>query len=102
MTARRFRFDFASLRRHRFAAPRRPRHPLLRLAFGLIGLGLLLALVFVGVFVGLAMLAAGVLWRLWRRRGKPIADDPRALDGEFRVVGKPALSAVEGTALPSA
>lgn len=89
MPATSFRFDSSAFRNA--FAPRKPRHPLLRLAFGLVGLGLLLALVFVSVFVGVAMLAAGLLYRLWTRRGKPIARDKRAMDGEFRVVGKPAL-----------
>ena len=87
-----FRFDSNTFRNA--FAPRKPRHPLLRLAFGLVGLGLLLALVFVSVFVGVAMLAVGLLYRLWKQRGKPIARDQRVVDGEFRVVGK--------TALPSA
>ena len=88
MTATRFRrprFDF-----HAFA-PRKPRHPLVRLAFGLLGLGLLLLLVFFSVFVGIAMLAAGLLYRLLRQRGKPVARDARIVDGEYRVVGKAAL-----------
>ena len=88
MTATRFRrprFDF-----HAFA-PRKPRHPLVRLAFGLLGLGLLLLLVFFSVFVGIAMLAAGLLYRLLKQRGKPVARDARIVDGEYRVVGKAAL-----------
>ena len=93
MRATSFRFDSNTFR-NAFAPPRKPRHPLLRLAFGLVGLGLLLALVFVSVFVGVAMLAVGLLYRLWKQRGKPIARDQRVVDGEFRVVGK--------TALPSA
>ena len=92
MRATSFRFDSNTFRNA--FVPRKPRHPLLRLAFGLVGLGLLLALVFVSVFVGVAMLAVGLLYRLWKQRGKPIARDQRVVDGEFRVVGK--------TALPSA
>jgi hypothetical protein len=38
------------------------------------------------------MLAVGLLSRLWRRRGKPIAVPARTLEGEYRVVRKPALS----------
>ena len=81
-------FRFAS-----FAAPRRPRHPMLRIVLGVVGIGLLLALLFLGVFVGVAMLAAGMLWRLWKQRGKPIARAARAnsIDGDFRVVGKAQL-----------
>ncbi len=90
-----FRID--SLHRLRAAfAPRKPRHPLLRLTLGLVGVALLLALVFVSVFVGIAMLTVGVVFKLLRQRGKPIARDRRAadgnvVDGEFRVVGKQAL-----------
>jgi len=54
-------------------------------------LGLLLLLVFFSVFVGIAMLAAGVLYRLLKQRGKPVSRDARIVDGEFRVVGKAAL-----------
>lgn len=76
-----------------FAAPRRPRHPMLRIALGLVGVGLLLALLFVSVFIGIAMLAAGMLLRLWKQRGKPLAKATRAnsIDGDFRVVGKAQL-----------
>ena len=76
-----------------FTAPRRPRHPLLRLALGVVGLALLLGLLFVSVFVGLAMLAGGMLLRLWKQRGKPIARPARgnSIDGDFRVVGKAQL-----------
>ena len=81
-----FRFD--SLRNG--SAPRR-RRPLLRVVLGLVGVALLLALVFVSVFVGIAMLAAGVVFKLLRQRGKPVARDRRAVEGEFRVVGKTAL-----------
>ena len=84
---RTFRFDTL---RSAFV-PRKPRHPLLRVVLGLVGVALLLALVFVSVFVGIAMLAVGVAARLLRQRGKPVARDRRIVDGEFRVVGKQAL-----------
>lgn len=92
-----FFFD-ASRLRNAFA-PRKPRHPLVRVALGLLGVALLLVLVFFSVFLGIAMLAAGVLLRLWKQRGKPVARDRRAfdrsvVDAEYRVVGK--------TVLPSA
>ncbi|HWS78799.1 MAG TPA: hypothetical protein VN205_10555, partial [Thermomonas sp.] len=63
------------------------------IALGLVGVGLLLALLFVSVFVGIAMLAAGMLLRLWNRRGKAVAGGVRAnsIDGDFRVVGKAQL-----------
>jgi hypothetical protein len=47
--------------------------------------------VFVSVFVGVAMLAAGVLVRLLRMRGQPVARDHRVVDGQYRVIAKPAL-----------
>jgi hypothetical protein len=89
-----FFFD-ASRLRHAFA-PRKPRHPLVRVALGLLGVALLLVLVFFSVFVGVAMLAAGLLLRLWKQRGKPLARDRRGfdrrvVDAEYRVVGKAAL-----------
>lgn len=95
MFAHVFRFD--ARRMHAAFAPRKPRHPLARLAIGLLGIGVLALLVFFSVFVGVAMLTVGLVYRLTRQRGKPIADQARGtrvLDGEFRVVGK--------TALPSA
>jgi hypothetical protein len=78
-----------------FAARPGLRHPMLRIVLGLAGL-LLLALLFVSVFVGIAMLAAGMLWRLWARRGRPLARTTGAtransIDGDFRVVGKAQL-----------
>ena len=84
-----FRFDGNTFRNA--FAPRKPRHPLLRIAIGLLGLGVVLTLVFVSVFVGVAMLAAGVLVRLFRMRGQPVARDHRVVDGTYRVIGKPAL-----------
>lgn len=75
-------------------APRKPRHPLLRIAFGLVGVALLAVLVVAGLFVGVAMLLGGVLLRLVRPRGKPVtprAADARVVEGEYRVVGKSAL-----------
>ena len=71
-----------------FGAPRRPRHPFLRLALGLVGVALLVALLFVSVFVGIAMLGAGMLWRLWKQRNRPLSVRGAAIDGDFRVVGK--------------
>lgn len=88
-------FQHHAFRRFRtiaFSAPRRPRHPLLRLALGLLGVALLLALVVVGVFVGIAMLVGGMLWRLSARRGKPAtAARDNSIDGDYHVVGKAQL-----------
>jgi hypothetical protein len=100
MFAHAFRFDTSRL--HAAFAPRKPRHPLARLAMGLLGLGVLAVLVFFSVFVGIGMLAVGLVYRLLRQRNKPTlrsggATSPqhaRVVDGEYRIVGK--------TVLPSA
>jgi hypothetical protein len=92
MFAHAFRFDqFNTRMRNAFSTPRKPRHRALRVVFGLIGLALLAVLVMFGVFVGAAMVAAGLLFKLWKQRGKPIARDARVLDGEFRVVDPASL-----------
>ena len=52
MYARHFQFNAF---RNAFS-PRKPRHPLLRLGIGLLGLAVLAVLVFVSVFVGAAMI----------------------------------------------
>jgi hypothetical protein len=75
-----------------FFAPRKPRHRLLRVVLALFGLGLLAVLLVFGLVIGVAMLAGGLLFRLWRQRGKPIAQSAQAIDGEFRVLRKPVLS----------
>ncbi|GAA5004644.1 hypothetical protein FNZ56_06900 [Pseudoluteimonas lycopersici] len=77
----------------RVAAPRKPRHRLLRLLLGVLGLALLLVLIAFGVFVGAAMLAAGALLRLWTLKRKAPARKDEALPGDFRVISKPALPA---------
>ena len=79
-----------------FGAPRRPRHPFLRIALGLVGVALLIGLLFVSVFVGIAMLTVGMLLRLLRQRRTPAFDRPGAvragsIDGDYRVVGKAQL-----------
>ena len=66
MQARAFRFDS-----FRFS-PRKPRSPLLRVLFSLVGLALLALLVFFGLFVGAAMLVIGLAWRLLARRSPQI------------------------------
>ncbi|MDQ3206599.1 MAG: hypothetical protein M3Q40_08900 [Pseudomonadota bacterium] len=97
MFAQTFRFDssqFQSRIRSAFE-PRKPRHRLVRFALGLVGLTLLALLVMFSVFVGAAMIAAGLVYRLWSRRGKPLdqrkSRDPRVVDGQYSVVGRPAL-----------
>ena len=91
-----FRFDshqFQSRMRSAFE-PRKPRHRVLRFVLGLVGLGLLALLVMFSVALGAAMLAAGLVFKLWRGRGKAMGrkSDPRIVDGEYRVVGKPVLT----------
>jgi len=87
---------FNRIRFATFGAPRRPRHPFLRIALGLVGVALLLALLFVSVFVGIAMLAVGMLYRLLTHRRTPGLDRAGAaragtIDGDYRVVGKAQL-----------
>ncbi|MGH8031894.1 MAG: hypothetical protein ACREO8_05885 [Luteimonas sp.] len=72
----------------RLFAPRKPRHPLLRVLFGLIGLTLLAALLVIGVFIGAAMLIGGLLLRSVRRSRRPTPLRANAVDGEYRVVRK--------------
>jgi len=70
-------------------APRKPRHPLARLAVGLLGLLLLAGLLVVGVVVGTAMLAVGLLRRLLSRGARPQPRPGNVVDAEYRVVDKP-------------
>jgi hypothetical protein len=37
------------------------------------------------------MIAGGLLYKLLRQRGKPVARDARVVDGEYRVIRKPAM-----------
>jgi hypothetical protein len=83
-------FSFDSHRLRAAFAPRKPRHRLLRVAVGLLGLAVLCVLVFLGVFVGAAMLAAGLTYRLLRPRQRPAAQQ-HVVEGEYRVVRKQAL-----------
>ncbi|WP_058834017.1 hypothetical protein [Luteimonas abyssi] len=73
-------------------APRKPRHPLLRVGLGLVGLALLAVLLVFGVIIGVGMLAVGMVTRVLGQRGRPArARADATLDGEFRVVDKPLL-----------
>ncbi len=84
-----FRFD--STRLHDLLQPRKPRHPLLRACLGLVGLGLLALLVFFSVFVGAAMIAAGLAWKLLRGRKPQVAGNGTVVDAEYRVLRRHAL-----------
>ncbi|MGY0799279.1 hypothetical protein ACW7G0_09535 [Lysobacter sp. A286] len=98
MSSQTFRFnnDFLQSRVRAAFEPRKPRNPLLRFLMGALGLGLLALLVVVGAVIGSAMLAAGLVYRLFRGRSQPLPHrraaagqhDPRVVEGEFRVVDK--------------
>lgn len=98
MSSHTFRFDhnfFQSRMRAAFE-PRTPRNGLLRFLLRAAGLGVLLILVALGALVGITMLAVGMVFRLLRGRGRPVAavdrrPDPRVVEGEFKVVDKNAL-----------
>ena len=77
---------------HRFFSftPSKPRHPLLRLVLGLLGVMLLALLVVFGLFIGLGMLLFAAVRRMLRPA--PAATAPEqvegVIDGEFSVVDK--------------
>lgn len=91
MHSRFFQFQFGNVRQ--LFEPRKPRHPLVRLGFGVLGLAILAVLVFLGVFLGAAMILAGVAWKLLGKPGKRAAgaDAGNVVEGEYRVVSKPVL-----------
>lgn len=89
MQFRAFRFDTTDL--NALFSPRKPRTPLLRVALGLVGLALLAVLVFFSVFVGAAMIAAGLAWKLLHGRQARAAASGRVVDAEYRVLRKPVL-----------
>ncbi|MCD9028873.1 hypothetical protein LDO26_11710 [Luteimonas sp. BDR2-5] len=78
------RFDASGVRA--MFAPRKPRHPLLRLALGLIGVALLGVLLVLGLFVGAAMILLGLARRLLLRPRATPARDAHIVDAEYRVV----------------
>jgi hypothetical protein len=77
---------------HRFFSytPSKPRHPLLRLVLGLLGVVLLAVLVVGGLFVGLGMLLFAATRRMMRR--DTVAAAPRqvegVIEGEYSVINK--------------
>ncbi|KLJ00990.1 hypothetical protein [Luteimonas sp. FCS-9] len=78
------RFDASGVRA--VFAPRKPRHPLLRVALGLVGVALLAVLLVAGLFVGAAMLLFGLARRLLVRGAAAPARDGRVVEAEYRVV----------------
>ena len=94
-------FSSRAFNRHARArfAPRKPRHRVLRVALTAISLGLLAILLVFGLIVGAAMLAATMLFRAYRQRGKPLASGASAakqganvVEGEYRVLRRPVLN----------
>lgn len=88
-----FGLQFGRQAFHAFTTPRKPRHRALRVLLTLVGVGLLAVLLVFGIVIGTAMLAFTLVSRILRQRGKPVAKDARTLDGEYRVLRKPALTA---------
>jgi len=82
-------FQFGNVRT--LFEPRKPRHPLVRLAAGLVGLAILAVLIFFSVFVGAAMILAGIAWKLLARSRRAVAQPRGVVEGEYRVVRKQAL-----------
>jgi len=82
-------FQFGNVRT--LFEPRKPRHPLVRLAAGLVGLAILAVLIFFSVFVGAAMILVGITWKLMSRSRRPAAAPRGVVDGEYRVVRRNAL-----------
>lgn len=80
------RFDASGVRA--MFAPRKPRHPLLRVMLGLVGVALLAVLLVAGLFIGAAMILFGIGRRLLLRGAAPSARpaDTRVVDAEYRVV----------------
>ena len=79
------RFDASGVRA--MFAPRKPRHPVLRVLLGLTGVALLAVLLVAGLFIGAAMILFGITRRLLVRGGRDTrAADARFVDAEYRVV----------------
>ena len=69
-------------------SPSKPRHPLLRLVLGMLGVVVLAMLVVVGLFVGLGMLAFAAVRRMLRAPVKATPQVDSVIDGEYSVVDK--------------
>lgn len=98
MFAQSFRFNSTQFRNgallwgaRRAFAPRKPRHPLMRAVLGVVGLGVMVLLVTFSVLVGAAMLAVGLVYRLFRGHARPVAHDRSVVDAQYRVVEKDSL-----------
>lgn len=80
-------------------APRKPRNPLVRVALGMVGLVILAGLLVVGLFVGAAMLLAGLVLKLVNPRrntgtaGNNRHHDSNVVDAQYTVVSRQAIDA---------
>ena len=70
--------------------PSKPRSPLMRLLFGLLGLTVLVFLLVFGIFIGAAMLMFAAARRLLTSRRPAVAADQQGdvIDAEFEMVDK--------------
>lgn len=74
---------------HRFFTytPSKPRHPVLRVLLGLLGLVVLAGLVVVGLFVGLGMLMFAAVRRMLRKpEAAPV--EANVIDAQYTVIDK--------------
>jgi hypothetical protein len=69
-------------------SPSKPRHPLLRLVLGTLGVLVLAVLVVVGLFVGLGMLMFAAVRRMLRAPTHATPQVDSVIDGEYSVVDK--------------
>jgi HAMP domain-containing protein len=68
--------------------PSKPRHPLLRLLVGILGLAVLVLLVAFGLVIGLGMLLFAAVRRLMRPTAAPARAQEGVIEGEFVHVHK--------------
>ena len=70
-------------------SPSKPRHPLLRIALGMLGVLLLAMLVVFGLFIGLGMLLFAAARRMMRPAPSAAPEKLEGvIDGEFSVIDK--------------
>ncbi|GAB3001891.1 hypothetical protein GCM10010960_06260 [Arenimonas maotaiensis] len=70
------------------ARPQKPKNPLLKMAFSVLGLFLLFGVCVFAIVVGVAMLIAGALLRLIGRKTARPAAAGDVIDAEYAVVDK--------------
>ena len=69
--------------------PSKPRHPLMRVLVGLLGLALLLVLVAFGLVLGLGMLLFAGVRRLFGAHRRPATPRADVIEGEYTRVRDP-------------